>query len=122
MRVTAHGAAGEVTGSCHLLEIGGKRLLIDCGQFQGDDDSYSRSGEPFPFDAAAIDAVILTHSHLDPVGPLPLPVKAGFHGRGLATDATREIGRLILMDAAHVMHEEYTSRLGKALRKGVGAG
>jgi len=121
MRITAYGAAGEVTGSCHLLEIGGKRLLIDCGQFQGDDEAYAKSGEPFPFDAAAIDAVILTHSHLDHVGRLPLLVKAGFHGRVLATDATREIGRLILMDAAHVMHEEYTTRLRRALRKGIEA-
>jgi metallo-beta-lactamase family protein len=121
MRITAYGAAGEVTGSCHLLEIGEKRVLIDCGQFQGNDEAYERSGQPFPFDATSIDAIILTHSHLDHIGRLPLLIKAGFRGEVLATAATREIGRLILMDAAHVMQEEYTRRLRKALRRGIEA-
>jgi metallo-beta-lactamase family protein len=118
MRVTAYGAAGEVTGSCHLLEAGGKRVLVDCGQFQGGDHSYDRSAEPFPFDPRSIDAVVLTHGHLDHIGRLPLLVKSGFDGPIYATGETREIGRLILMDAAHVMYEEYGWRKRKAARRG----
>jgi metallo-beta-lactamase family protein len=118
MRVTAYGAAREVTGSCHLLEAGGKRILVDCGQFQGGNHSYDRSTEPFPFDPRSIDAVVLTHGHLDHIGRLPLLVKSGFDGPIYATGETREIGRLILMDAAHVMYEEYGWRKRKAARRG----
>ena len=118
MRITPYGAAGEVTGSCHLLEISGKRVLVDCGQFQGGDNSYARSAEPFPFDPRGIDMVMLTHSHLDHIGRLPALVKAGFHGPVLATAETREIGRLIMMDAAHIMYEEYGYRRRKGERQG----
>ena len=118
MRVTSYGAAGEVTGSCHLLEAGGKRLLVDCGLFQGGDHSYARSAEPFHFDVKSIDAVVITHSHLDHIGRVPLLVKEGYKGPILATTETREIGRLILMDAAHVMYEEYGARRRKAERQG----
>jgi len=118
MRLTSYGAAGEVTGSCHLLEAGGKRVLIDCGQFQGNEHAYARSTEPFPFDPRSIDAAVLTHSHLDHIGRLPLLTRAGFRGPIYATVETREIGRLILMDAAHVMYEEYGWRKRKAERRG----
>jgi metallo-beta-lactamase family protein len=118
MRVTAYGAAGEVTGSCHLLEAGGKRVLVDCGQFQGGDNPDARSAEPFRFDAKSIDALILTHGHLDHIGRVPLLVKEGYEGPILATAETREIGRLILMDSAHVMYEEYGARRRKAERHG----
>jgi len=118
MRLTSHGAAREVTGSCHLLEAGGKRILIDCGQFQGGDHSYARSAEPFTFDPRSIDAMVLTHCHLDHIGRLPSLVKEGFHGPIFATAESREIGRLILMDAAHVMYEEYGARRRKAARQG----
>jgi metallo-beta-lactamase family protein len=118
MRVTSYGAAGEVTGSCHLLEASGKRLLVDCGLFQGGDESYSRNAEPFPFDVKGIDAVVITHSHLDHIGRVPLLVKEGYRGPILATAETREIGRLILMDSAHVMYEEYGARRRKAERRG----
>jgi metallo-beta-lactamase family protein len=118
MRLTSYGAAREVTGSCHLLEAGGKRILIDCGQFQGGDHSYARSAEPFPFDPRSIDAVVLTHSHLDHIGRLPLLTKEGYDGPIYATGETREIGRLIMMDAAHVMYEEYGHRKRRAARQG----
>jgi len=118
MRVTSYGAAGEVTGSCHLLEASGKRLLVDCGLFQGGDESYARSAESFPFDVKGIDAVVITHSHLDHIGRVPLLVKEGYRGPILATAETREIGRLILMDSAHVMYEEYGARRRKAERRG----
>jgi len=118
MRITAYGAAREVTGSCHLLEAAGKRIIVDCGQFQGGEHSYDRSTEPFPFDPRSIDAVVLTHGHLDHIGRLPLLVKEGFEGPIYATAETREIGRLILADAAHVMYEEYGWRKRKAARQG----
>jgi metallo-beta-lactamase family protein len=118
MRVTAYGAAGEVTGSCHLLEAGGKRLLIDCGQFQGSEHSYARTAESLRFDVRSIDAVLITHGHLDHIGRVPLLVKEGYQGPILTTPETREIGRLILMDAAHVMSEEYSARRRKAQRQG----
>jgi metallo-beta-lactamase family protein len=118
MRLTSYGAAREVTGSCHLVEASGKRILIDCGQFQGGEHSYARSLEPFPFDPKRIDAVVLTHGHLDHIGRLPLLVEADFKGPIYATEETREIGRLILMDAAHVMYEEYGWRKRKAARRG----
>jgi metallo-beta-lactamase family protein len=100
------------------VETGGKRVLVDCGQFQGGDNSYARSAEPFPFDPRSIDAVLLTHSHLDHIGRLPALVKAGYHGPVLATAETREIGRLIMMDAAHIMYEEYGYQRRKGERQG----
>jgi metallo-beta-lactamase family protein len=101
-----------------MLEAGGKRVIVDCGQFQGNNHSYARSMEPFLFDPRSIDAVVLTHGHLDHIGRLPLLVKSGFNGPIYATGETREIGRLILMDAAHVMYEEYGWRKRKAARRG----
>jgi len=118
MRITSHGAAGEVTGSCHLLEVGRKRILVDCGLFQGNEGDYTRNAAPFAFDPRSIDAVVVTHCHLDHIGRLPLLAKAGYVGPIYATQEAREIGRLILMDAAHVMLEEYLGRKRKAARQG----
>ncbi len=96
------GAHREVTGSCHLIEYGGKRILIDCGIFQGK-NSRGRNEPPFPFDPASIDAVVVTHGHLDHIGRLPLLVREGFEGRLLSSRATFELARLSLADSLAIM-------------------
>jgi metallo-beta-lactamase family protein len=101
-----HGAAREVTGSCHLIESGGHRILVDCGLFQGGRDAEAANGQPFGFDPATIDALLLTHAHLDHCGRIPLLVRGGFKGRILATSATRELARVVLLDAASLQAED----------------
>ena len=89
MRVTFVGAAGGVvTGSCHLLEAQGKRVLLDCGMVQGSREAEAQNLQPFPFDAAAIDALVLSHAHIDHIGRVPLLVKRGFSGPIFAQAAT----------------------------------
>lgn len=94
-RVTFYGAAQEVTGSCHLLESGGRRYLLDCGMHQGED----RAEDDFAFDAAGIDAVILSHAHLDHSGRLPLLVRRGFAGTIYCTTGTYALLKILLEDA-----------------------
>ncbi len=118
MYLVAYGAAEEVTGSCHLLEINGLRILVDCGQFQGGREQEERNYPPFPFDPRDIDVVLLTHGHLDHCGRLPVLVREGFRGRIITTPATRDVARLILLDAAKVAYEEYVTRRRKARRRG----
>jgi metallo-beta-lactamase family protein len=100
MHLEFFGAAGEVTGSCHIVEVGGRQLLLDCGLIQGGAAPDERNRAPFPFDAAAVDAVILSHSHIDHCGRLPLLSKRGFRGPVYATAACRELARILLMDSA----------------------
>ena len=96
------GAAGEVTGSCHILEVGRHRILLDCGLIQGGVTHGERNREPFPFDAADIDAVILSHAHIDHSGRLPLLHKRGFRGTVFATAASRDLARILLLDCAAI--------------------
>src|SRR5690606_3426487 len=98
MRLTSAGAARTVTGSCHLLEAGGARVLVDCGLFQGPAELEALNAGRLPFDPAALDAVLVTHGHLDHVGRLPLLARLGYKGPFLATAATREIAAIILRD------------------------
>jgi metallo-beta-lactamase family protein len=100
------GAAGTVTGSKHLLEIGDKKILIDCGLFQGLKELRLKNWAPLPFDASALDFVILTHGHLDHVGHLPLLVKQGFEGVIFGTEPTIDIAKLILTDSARIQEED----------------
>lgn len=100
MRVRFHGAAGEVTGSCHEVEAAGHRLLLDCGLIQGSDEDERRNFEPFAFDPAAIDAVVLSHAHIDHCGRLPVLVKRGFRGPIWAQAATADLLRIMLDDSA----------------------
>ncbi len=100
------GAAGEVTGSCTRLNIASSTFLIDCGLFQGAKYSEDRNYDPFPFNADEIDAVFVTHAHLDHVGRLPKLVNQGFHGKIYSTDATRDLALLILLDSAGLMTDE----------------
>lgn len=106
MRLSFHGADRDVTGSCHLLEAAGKRLLIDCGMLQGSHELAEQNAADFGFEPKSIDAVLLTHAHLDHCGRLPLLVKRGFRGEIIATSATQELARLVLLDAGHLQEEE----------------
>lgn len=118
MSLTSHGAAEQVTGSCHLLEAGGRKILVDCGMFQGRRENEEENREPFGFDPAEIDCVLLTHAHLDHCGRLPLLVNEGFRGEIVATAATRELARLVLLDSAHIAEEEAERRTRKTRRRG----
>lgn len=101
-----HGATREVTGSCFLLEAGNKRILVDCGLFQGGAHLPEANEQAFGFDPAEIDFLLLTHAHLDHCGRVPLLVKRGFTGEIITTAATRELARIVLLDSAHLQHEE----------------
>jgi metallo-beta-lactamase family protein len=109
MHIEFHGAAGGVTGSCHLVEAAGLRILIDCGMFQGRRELHEDNAADFGFDPARIDILLLTHAHLDHCGRIPLLVARGFRGEIIATSATRDLTRLILLDSAH-LHEEEARR------------
>ena len=100
------GAAGTVTGSRYLVESGGRRVLIDCGLFQGFKQLRRRNRKPFAVRPASIDTVLLTHAHLDHSGYLPALIRAGFRGRVICTPATRDLCGLILPDSGHLQEEE----------------
>ena len=89
MNLTFHGAAGGVTGSMHEIEVGGRRYLLDCGMFQGRRKESEHLNRDFPIDASSIDAVVLSHAHIDHSGRMPLLVKNGFGGPIYATSASR---------------------------------
>jgi metallo-beta-lactamase family protein len=100
------GAARTVTGSRHLLEADGRRVLVDCGLFQGLKELRLRNWEPFPVPPASIDAVVLTHAHLDHVGWLPRLVSQGYRGRVFCTSGTQDLCRLVLPDAGRIQEED----------------
>jgi len=116
MRLSFHGADQGVTGSCHLVECAGKRVLIDCGLYQGGRELSEENAEPFGFEAAEIDFVLLTHAHLDHCGRLPLLAKRGFSGEIITTAASRELARLVMLDSAHLQEEEAKWRARRAGR------
>jgi metallo-beta-lactamase family protein len=119
MNLEFFGAAGEVTGSCHVLRTGEKTVLLDCGLIQGSRKDELRNRDPFPFDADKVDAVVLSHAHLDHCGRLPLLVKRGFRGPVYAHEASCELGAILLADAAKLEERdaEYLSRkLGKTVK------
>ncbi|MBI2097891.1 MAG: MBL fold metallo-hydrolase [Candidatus Vogelbacteria bacterium] len=104
--ITFHGGAGTVTGANFLLETSGHKFLIDCGLFQGGKIVEDKNREPFPYDPASIDALFVTHAHLDHVGRIPKLVREGFHGVIYSTPPTRDIAELILTDSLGVMEKE----------------
>ena len=114
--VHSYGATKEVTGSCHLLEIDGIKIMIDCGMFQGEDEE--KNAEAFYFDPKDIDYLLVTHAHLDHTGRIPKLVKEGFKGKIYATAATMDLAHIILMDSAKIMNEDFQTRFKKAQRQG----
>jgi metallo-beta-lactamase family protein len=106
MTLTCLGAARTVTGSKHLLETGGHRVLVDSGLFQGLKQLRERNWQPLPVRADAIDVIILTHAHLDHCGYLPRLVAQGFRGRVFCTGATAELTRIVLADSAKLQEED----------------
>jgi len=118
LKLSFHGADRGVTGSCHMIECGGYRLLVDCGMYQGGRELVEENAEPFGFDPASVDAVLLTHAHLDHCGRLPLLAKRGFKGEIVTTAASRELARLVLLDSAHLQEEEAQYQARKAARRG----
>lgn len=118
MKLSFHGADRGVTGSCHLIEAGGCRILIDCGMFQGSRELHEENADPFGFEPAKVDFLLLTHAHLDHCGRLPLLIKRGFQGEIITTAASRELVRLVLLDAAHLQEEEARRRARASSRRG----
>jgi metallo-beta-lactamase family protein len=104
-RLTFLGAAQNVTGSRHLLEVGGRRILVDCGLYQ-ERDLLARNWDPFPVPPASIDTVLLTHAHVDHCGYLPRLVHDGFHGRIVSTPVTAEVAAIVLTDSAKLQIED----------------
>ncbi|MGJ8596279.1 MBL fold metallo-hydrolase [Sulfitobacter sp.] len=117
MRLSFHGAAQSVTGSCHLLEAGGLKILVDCGMFQGAKHTDEENAGAFGFEPSEIDYLLLTHAHLDHCGRIPLLVKRGFAGKIISTAATRELTKLILIDSAHIQEED-AMRASRHQRRG----
>ncbi len=118
MKLEFHGADQNVTGSCHLFEAAGKKILIDCGLYQGGRDMDEENSKPFGFEPASIDYLLLTHAHLDHCGRIPLLVKRGFTGEIITTAATCELTRLVLLDSASLQESEARYKSKKASRHG----
>lgn len=102
IKVRFHGAAGEVTGSRHLVEALGKKVLLDCGMIQGGRGEHSRNAAGFGFDPRGLDAVVISHAHIDHLGRLPLLVKRGYAGPVYVTAATADLAKIMLEDSAHL--------------------
>ena len=106
MEITFAGAAREVTGSCHLLHVGGRTVALDFGLFQGKRSESDRKNRELPMNPAEIDAVVLSHAHIDHAGRLPLLVGKGFRGTIWCTPATRDLSAYMLADAAHIQEKD----------------
>ena len=115
MKLHFFGADQCVTGSCHCLEVNGKRILIDCGLQQGRDEVDNSS---LPFHAGNIDYVLVTHAHIDHSGRIPLLVKQGFRGRILTTRLTAQLMDIMLQDSAHIQESDAEYKNRKNLRAG----
>ncbi len=106
MEITFLGATGTVTGSKYLVRAGGRKILVDCGLFQGYKQLRLRNRAPLSVNPADIDAVVLTHAHLDHSGYLPLLIKNGYAGKVYCTQATRDLCAILLPDSGHLQEEE----------------
>ena len=103
MKLSFYGADQCVTGSCHCLEVNGKKILVDCGLQQGRDEVDNAS---LPFHPGAIDCVLVTHAHIDHCGRLPLLIKNGFEGKIITTRLTAQLLDIMLQDSAHIQESD----------------
>src|SRR3569832_9517 len=106
MRLTFLGGAGTVTGSKYLIDHGGKRVLVDCGLFQGLKQLRLHNWDSFPVEPSSIDSIVLTHAHIDHSGYIPALARQGFCGRVFATPGTCDLAALLLPDSGHLQEEE----------------
>ena len=118
MKIAFCGAASGVTGSCHMISTDRHKILLDCGQFQGGARMEAMNRDPFPFDPAEIECVVVSHAHIDHIGRLPLLVKQGFRGPIYCTDATADLMDVMLKDSAHIHEQDAEWKNRKAMRAG----
>jgi metallo-beta-lactamase family protein len=113
--ITFAGAANEVTGSCHLVRVNGRTLALDCGMFQGKRSEAREKNARLPLPIGSLDAVVLSHAHIDHAGRLPFLVREGYGNRIWATPATRDLSAIMLADSAHIQEKdaEFLARRGK---------
>jgi len=119
MELEFFGAAGEVTGSCHIVRIGNHQILLDCGMIQGSRKDEARNRDAFPFDPKQIDAVVLSHGHIDHSGRLPLLVKRGFSGPIYTQNATKDLCPILLEDSARLGENDAKYENRRRARKGL---
>ena len=118
MKLTSYGAAGEVTGSCHLIEVGNTKVLFDCGLIQGRRKDELRNHDKFPFNCAELDAVVLSHAHIDHCGRLPMLLDQGFKGRIHTHAASCDLVQILLKDSAHLNARDVEYRNKRRKRAG----
>lgn len=106
MRITTYGAAEGVTGSKHVIEVNGNRVLLDCGMFQGRREEAAQRNRTLPFEVGSLHAVVLSHAHIDHCGTLPVLTRHGYRGRIFATPATRDLCAIMLLDSAHIQERD----------------
>lgn len=118
MKLTSYGATGEVTGSCHLIEVGNRRILLDCGLIQGRRKDELRNHDPFPFDPATLDAVVLSHAHIDHCGRLPMLLRQGYNGLIHSHPASCDLVNILLKDSASLNARDVAYRNKHREREG----
>ncbi len=119
MKLTFFGAAQRTTGSKHLLEINGHRLLLECGMYQGRREKSTEYNSALPFDASGVDAMVLSHAHIDHSGIIPVLCRDGFHGPIHCTDATADLCNYMLLDTAHIQEQDAIFVNKKRTKKGL---
>jgi len=119
MNIKFFGATQEVTGSCYLLQVNNKNILLECGMLQGSHENMQRNHDDFPFDVSDLDAVIVSHAHLDHTGRLPMLIKEGFHGNIYTHEATVDLCEIMLVDSGYIHEKDAHWENKKRERKGL---